>query len=121
MLIIVKFTYIEITIFNVFIYYILNIFLDILRLYKRLDIVIQQIVKDELIEAIRLYIKNIVLEIETFIENRESIVALVRFSLVNLLIDYTNYLNLFLEIRPLIKVNIYLEREKIILSREESS
>jgi len=69
----------------------------------------------------RLHIESIVPEIETFIENRESIVALVRFSLINLLVDYTNYLNLFLEIRPLIRVDVCLKGKKIVVSREEST
>lgn len=59
-------------------------------------------------------------EIETFIENRESIIALVRFSLINLLVNYINYLNFFLEIRLFIRADIYLEGDKIVLSREES-
>jgi hypothetical protein len=60
------------------------------------------------VEAIRLNIKSVILKIETFIENRESIIALVNFTPINLLIDYTNYLNLFLEMRSLIKPNVFL-------------
>jgi hypothetical protein len=55
----------------------------------------------------RLNIKSIILKIKIFIKNYKSIIALVRFSLVNLLVDYTN-LNLFSEIRTFIKVGILL-------------
>jgi hypothetical protein len=78
-------------------------------------------VKNEPLEAMRLYIENVVPEIETFIKNRESIVALARFSPVDLSVDYTDYLDLFSEIKPLIRADIYLEKEKIILSREENT
>jgi hypothetical protein len=94
--------------FNIFIYYILNIFPDILKLYKRLDIIIRQIVKNKLIEAIRLNIKSVVLKIKIFIKNCENIIALISFTLINLLIDYADYLNLFLETRFLIRLDIFL-------------
>jgi hypothetical protein len=68
----------------------------------------------------RLYIENMVPEIETFIKNQESIIALARFSPVNLLVDYTDHLDPFSETRPLIRVDIYLGGEKIILSGEEN-
>jgi hypothetical protein len=56
----------------------------------------------------RLNIKSVVLEIKTFIKNRKSIIALVSFTPINLLIDYTNYLNLFLKTRSPIKPNVFL-------------
>jgi hypothetical protein len=63
-------------------------------------------VKNKPVEAMRLNIKSVVLEIKTFIKNRKSIIALVSFTPINLLIDYTNYLNLFL--RSPIKPNVFL-------------
>jgi hypothetical protein len=65
-------------------------------------------VKNELVKAMRLNIESIILEIKTFIENHKSIIALISFTLVNLLVDYTNYLNLFLETRSIIKPNVFL-------------
>jgi hypothetical protein len=82
--------------------------------------VVRQMVKNKPLEAVRLHIENIVLEIEIFIENRENMVALARFSPVDLSVDYTDHLDLFSETRPLIRVDVYLEREKIILSGEEN-
>jgi hypothetical protein len=65
-------------------------------------------VKNKPVEAMRLNIKSVVLEIKTFIKNRKSIIALVSFTPINLLIDYTNYLNLFLKTRSPIKPNVFL-------------
>jgi hypothetical protein len=78
-------------------------------------------VKNKPVKAVRLYIKSVVPEIETFIKNQESIVALAKFSLVDLLIDYTNYLDLFSETRPLIKADVCLKGEKMAVSGEEST
>ena len=52
-------------------------------------------VKNELIKAIRLNIESVVLEIKTFIKNCKSIITLISFTLINLLVDYINYFNLF--------------------------
>jgi hypothetical protein len=65
-------------------------------------------VKNKPVEAIRLNIESVVLEIKTFIKNHKSIIALVSFTLINLLIDYINYLNLFSETRSPIKPNVFL-------------
>jgi hypothetical protein len=65
-------------------------------------------VKNKLVEAMRLNIESVILEIKTFIENYKSIIALVSFTLINLLIDYINHLNLFLETRSPIRPDIFL-------------
>jgi hypothetical protein len=65
-------------------------------------------VKNELVEAMKLNIESVILEIKTFIENRESIIALVSFTLVDLSVDYANYLDLFLETRSLIRLDIFV-------------
>ena len=65
-------------------------------------------VKNEPVKAMRSNIKSVVLEIETFIENCESIIALVSFTPVDLLVDYTNHLNLFLEIRSPIRLDMFI-------------
>jgi hypothetical protein len=65
-------------------------------------------VKNKPVEAMRLNIESVVLEIKTFIKNRKSIIALVSFTPINLLIDYTNHLNLFSETRSPIKPNVFL-------------
>ena len=77
---------------------------------------VRQMVKDEPVEAVRLHIESVVPEIETFIENRESMVAPARFSPVDLSVDYTDHLDLFSETRPPIAC---LEGENMALSGEE--
>jgi hypothetical protein len=71
--------------------------------------------------AVRLHIESVVPEIEIFIENRESIIALARFSLVDLLVDYTNYLDFFSETRSFIKADVCLEGKKITVFKKEST
>jgi hypothetical protein len=78
-------------------------------------------VKNEPVKAVRLHIESVVPEIETFIKNRESMVALARFSLVDLSVDYTDHLDLFSETRPFIRADVCLEGEKIAVSEEEST
>jgi hypothetical protein len=78
-------------------------------------------VKNEPVEAVRLHIESVVPEIETFMENRESMIALARFSLVDLSVDYTDHLDLFSETRPLIRADVCLEGEKMAVSGEEST
>jgi hypothetical protein len=73
-------------------------------------------VKNKLVEAMKSNIKSVVLEIETFIKNRESIIALISFTPVNLLVDYANHLNLFLKTRPLIRAAVLLQEGKRALS-----
>jgi hypothetical protein len=65
-------------------------------------------VKNEPVEAMRSNIESVVLEIETFIENRESMIALISFTPVDLSVDYTDHLDLFLETRSLIKPDVFL-------------
>jgi hypothetical protein len=65
-------------------------------------------VKNKLVEAMKLNIESVIPEIKIFIKNRENIIALVSFTLVNLLIDYTNYLNLFSEMRSPIRPDIFI-------------
>jgi hypothetical protein len=60
------------------------------------------------VEAIKSNIESVILEIKTFIENHESIIALVSFTPVNLLIDYANYLDLFSEIRSPIRPDMFI-------------
>jgi hypothetical protein len=48
-------------------------------------------------------------------------IASARFSPVDLLIDYTDYLNLFSETRPLIRADVCLKEEKIAVSGKEST
>lgn len=80
---------------------------------------VRQMVKDEPVEAVRLHIESVVPEIETFIENRESMVAPARFSPVDLSVDYTDHLDLFSETGPPIGADACLEGEKMALSGEE--
>jgi hypothetical protein len=65
-------------------------------------------VKNEPVKAMRSNIKSVVLEIETFIENRESMIALISFTPVDLLIDYADHLDFFSETRSLIKPDVFL-------------
>jgi hypothetical protein len=74
--------------------------------------VVRQMVKDEPVKAVRLHIESVVPEIETFIENRESMVAPARFSPVDLSVDYTDHLDLFSETRPPIGADACLEGKK---------
>jgi hypothetical protein len=78
-------------------------------------------VKNEPVKTVRLHIKSVVPEIKTFIKNRESIIAPARFSPVDLLINYTDYLNLFSETRPPIRADVCLEEEKMTVSEKEST
>jgi hypothetical protein len=78
-------------------------------------------VKNEPVEAVRLHIESVVPEIETFMENRESMVAPARFSPVNLSVDYTDLLDLFSETRPPIGADVCLEGKKMAVSGEEST
>ena len=65
-------------------------------------------VKNEPVKAMRSNIKSVVLEIEIFIENRESMITLISFTPIDLSIDYTDYLDFFLKTRSFIKPDVFL-------------
>jgi hypothetical protein len=77
-------------------------------------------VKNKLVEAIKSNIKSVIPEIETFIKNCESIIALVSFTPVNLSIDYANHLNLFSKTRSPIRPDMFVQGSKRALSGERN-
>jgi hypothetical protein len=83
--------------------------------------VVQQMVKNELVEAVSLHIESVVPEFETFIENRESMIPPAKFTPVDLSADHIDHLDLFSEIRPPIGMGVCIQGEKMALSREENA
>ena len=79
---------------------------------------VRQMVKSEPVEAMRSNIESVVPEIETFIENREGMIALVRFTPVDLLVDYADYFDVFSETRAPIGAGVFLQEGKRALSGE---
>ena len=79
---------------------------------------VRQMVKNESVEAMRSNIESVVPEIEAFIENRESMIAPVRFTLVDLSVDYADHLDLFSETIPPTGAGVFLQGGKRVLSGE---
>lgn len=82
---------------------------------------VRQMVKNKPVEAVRSHIDSVAPEIEIFIENRESMVAPARFSLVDLSVDYTDHLDLFSETGLPIGADMCLQGDEMALSGEEST
>jgi len=77
-------------------------------------------VKNKPVKAIKSNIESVIPEIETFIENRESIIAPVSFTPVNLSVDYADHLNLFSETRSPIRPEMFVQGAKRALSGERN-
>ena len=81
---------------------------------------VRQMVKNEPVEVMRSNIESVVPEIETFIENRESMIAPVSFTLVNMSVDYADQLDLFSETRPPVGASVFAQGGKRVISRERN-
>lgn len=69
--------------FSALLYYVLNASPEIPRLGKRLDIVVQHMVKHKPVEEMRIHVESILPDVQQLLESQDSLVALSAFAPVD--------------------------------------